>query len=133
MKSQWRLIKHFHSASESHNAVYLVLPPAIRFVSSAPVRVWNVVCRVPVDYMSLGLTDYPEVVKEPMDISTIRKNMFEDHYSEDPWKFIQHMQLMFSNAWLYNRKATKIYKNTTRVRCLYKSNVAITMGHSSIT
>ena len=71
--------------------------------------------RVPVDYMSLGLTDYPEVVKEPMDISTIRKNMFEDHYSEDPWKFIQHMQLMFSNAWLYNRKATKIYKSTTRV------------------
>ncbi len=72
--------------------------------------------RKPVDYIALGLLDYLDVVKEPMDLSTIRKMMFDEQiYCRDPWLFVQHMQLMFSNAWLYNRKATKIYKFTTRV------------------
>ena len=103
------VIKRF-TIDEIRQSLWPVLQHIIGVPESEPFR-------VPVDYKSLGLTDYPEVVKEPMDISTIRKNMFdEEKYCEDPWGFISHMQLMFANAWLYNRKATKIYKSTTRVR-----------------
>ena len=101
-------VKKF-SLDEIRQSLWPVLQHIIGQPESEPFR-------VPVDYESLGLTDYPEVVKEPMDISTIRRNMFdEEKYCDDPWVFVSHMQLMFANAWLYNRKATKIYKSTTRV------------------
>lgn len=36
--------------------------------------------RVPVDYMSLGLHDYPMIVKKPMDLGTVKRNLGNNMY-----------------------------------------------------
>lgn len=36
--------------------------------------------REPVDFESLGLSDYPKIVKKPMDLSTIKENLEMFYY-----------------------------------------------------
>jgi E1A/CREB-binding protein len=43
-----------------------------------------------------------------MDMQTIKNNMDQGKY-KNPWEFCDHMWLIFENAWLYNRKNTKVY------------------------
>ena len=49
-----------------------------------------------------------------MDLSFIKKKLDEGLYN-DPWEFVDDMWLMFNNAWLYNRKTSKVYKFSTKV------------------
>jgi len=49
-----------------------------------------------------------------MDLSTIRDKLNLGTYS-DPWECINDIQLMFDNAWLYNRKTSKVYKYCSKV------------------
>lgn len=58
--------------------------------------------------------DYFDVVQQPMDLSTIREKLSLGKYS-DPWECINDIQLMFDNAWLYNRKTSKVYKYCSKV------------------
>lgn len=74
--------------------------------------------REPVDPLSLGIPDYLEIVKQPMDLSTI-KNKLEDGKYHDPWQFVDDVWLMFDNAWLYNRKYSRVYKCCTKVSFLF--------------
>ena len=54
-----------------------------------------------------------------MDLSTIRKKLTDGDYS-DPWQFIEDVYLMFDNAWLYNRKTSKVYKFCSKVSKVQK-------------
>jgi len=49
-----------------------------------------------------------------MDLSMMKKKLDERLYN-DPWEFVDDMWLMFNNAWLYNRKTSKVYKFCTKV------------------
>jgi E1A/CREB-binding protein len=42
-----------------------------------------------------------------MDLQTIKTNLDQGKY-KNPWEFCDHMWLMFENAWLYNKKNTKV-------------------------
>lgn len=53
-----------------------------------------------------------------MDLSTIRSKLLNGEY-KDPWQFCDDMWLMFENAWMYNRKASKVYKYCTKVRTIF--------------
>ena len=44
----------------------------------------------------------------------MKKKLDEGLYN-DPWEFVDDMWLMFNNAWLYNRKTSKVYKFCTKV------------------
>lgn len=70
--------------------------------------------RVPVDTVRLNIPDYFQIIKTPMDLSTIKIKLDNGEYS-DPWQFIDDVWLMFENAWLYNRKPSKVYKCCTKV------------------
>ena len=70
--------------------------------------------RAPVDLITLGIPDYLDIIKKPMDMETIEKKLRKGEYS-DPWEYIDDVWLMFENAWLYNRKTSRIYKNCTKV------------------
>ena len=72
------------------------------------------VFREPVDPITLHIPDYFDIVKTPMDLSTIRKKLEGGNY-DDPWQFVDDVQLMFNNAWLYNRKGSRVYKFATKV------------------
>uniref|UniRef100_H2YZW6 Bromo domain-containing protein n=1 Tax=Ciona savignyi TaxID=51511 RepID=H2YZW6_CIOSA len=58
--------------------------------------------RYPVDPDRLNIPDYYEIVKRPMDLTTIRKQL-ETGWYQEPWAFVNDIWLMFHNAWLYNR------------------------------
>ena len=62
----------------------------------------------PVDPVELGLPDYFEVIKNPMDLGTIRKKLENGVYTriED---FTKHVNLTFENAMLYNPEGSVVY------------------------
>lgn len=75
--------------------------------------------RTPVDPHALGIPDYFEIIKNPMDMSTIKTKLDNGDY-KDPWQFVDDVWLMFENAWTYNRKTSKVYKCCSKVtRFLY--------------
>lgn len=80
--------------------------------------------RQPVDPNSLGIPDYFEIVRKPMDLSTIQYKLSSGQYS-DPWEYVEDVWLMFDNAWLYNRKTSRVYRYCTRVSCQFILNSKI--------
>lgn len=58
--------------------------------------------------------DYFDIVKKPMDLSTIRRKLDTGQYT-DPWQYCDDVWLMFDNAWLYNRKTSRVYKYSSKV------------------
>lgn len=70
--------------------------------------------RQPVDPIQLGIPDYLDIVKKPMDMGSIQKNLMNGLYS-DPWEYVDDVWLMFDNAWLYNRKTSRVYRYCTKV------------------
>ena len=49
-----------------------------------------------------------------MDLSTIKYKLEMGQYN-DPWEYVDDVWLMFGNAWLYNKKTSKVYKNCSKV------------------
>ena len=70
--------------------------------------------RQPVDPSHLGIPDYFDIVRKPMDLSTIKRKLDTGQY-QDPWEYVDDVLLMFDNAWLYNRKSSHVYKCCTKV------------------
>ncbi|TMW56252.1 hypothetical protein Poli38472_008900 [Pythium oligandrum] len=63
---------------------------------------------VPVDPMALGIPDYFDVIKEPMDLGTIRHNL-EGGFYDDASVFVDHVRLVFNNAMLYNAAHSQVH------------------------
>ena len=61
--------------------------------------------RDPVNHVELGLHDYPEVIKEPMDLGTIAKNFERSHYMSVN-DFANDVRLVWQNAITYNSAAS---------------------------
>ncbi|KAF8106047.1 hypothetical protein N665_0147s0006 [Sinapis alba] len=59
------------------------------------------VFNVPVDAKVLGLHDYHTIVKEPMDLGTVKAKL-ENGLYESPLDFAEDVRLTFNNAILYN-------------------------------
>ncbi|KAJ4879430.1 hypothetical protein Rs2_36484 [Raphanus sativus] len=59
------------------------------------------VFNVPVDAKGLGLHDYHAIVKEPMDLGTVKGKLGDGSY-ESPLDFAEDVRLTFNNAILYN-------------------------------
>ncbi|KAL3070935.1 hypothetical protein niasHS_017060 [Heterodera schachtii] len=78
--------------------------------------------RYPVDPEQLNIPDYFDIIKNPMDLQTIKANLDQGKY-KNPWEFCEHMWLMFENAWLYNRKNTKIHKWCTQLSELFVEEI----------
>ena len=56
----------------------------------------------PVDYIGQGLTDYLKVVKRPMDLSQLRRNMELGEY-EFLYEFLHDADLIWSNCRTYTK------------------------------
>ncbi|KAL0697851.1 hypothetical protein Bca4012_053973 [Brassica carinata] len=59
------------------------------------------VFNVPVDAKGLGLHDYHTIVKEPMDLGTVKGKLGDGLY-DSPLDFAEDVRLTFNNAVLYN-------------------------------
>lgn len=58
--------------------------------------------------------DYHDIVKKPMDLGSIKRKLDNGQYN-NPWEYVNDVWLMFDNAWLYNRKTSRVYKYCTKV------------------
>ena len=56
----------------------------------------------PVDPVAMGLTDYLQVISQPMDLSTIASRLKERFYT-DAQQCLLDFERMFANCYLYNR------------------------------
>lgn len=63
----------------------------------------------PVDVVALNIPDYVNIVKHPMDLSTIERKLTEGDYHE-PEQFEQDIRLMFNNCYLYNPPTLPVHK-----------------------
>jgi bromodomain-containing factor 1 len=64
--------------------------------------------QAPVDPVALGIPDYPTVIKNPMDLSTIQGKMDMAIYTS-PDAFQADVKLMFANCYTYNKPDTQVY------------------------
>ena len=63
----------------------------------------------PVDWKALGLHDYPDLIKQPMDLGTI-KDRLDRHKYKTPDTFAEHVRLVWANAMAYNQPGSGIYQ-----------------------
>lgn len=69
----------------------------------------------PVDPKKLKIEDYFEVIKKPMDFSTI-KNKINTNVYRNCQDFMDDMDLVFNNCYLYNGTESEIGKQCTSVK-----------------
>ncbi|CAN0921038.1 Transcription factor GTE3, chloroplastic [Linum grandiflorum] len=63
---------------------------------------------VPVDVVGLQLHDYNDIIKQPMDLGTVRKKLGKNLYGS-PQDFAGDVRLTFNNAMRYNPKGHEVY------------------------
>uniref|UniRef100_A0A3B4F6M7 histone acetyltransferase n=1 Tax=Pundamilia nyererei TaxID=303518 RepID=A0A3B4F6M7_9CICH len=78
--------------------------------------------RMPVDPQLLCIPDYFDIVKNPMDLSTIKRKLDTGQYQE-PWQYVEDIWLMFNNAWLYNRKTSRVYKYCSKLAEVFEQEI----------
>lgn len=74
------------------------------------------VFNAPVDPVELGLPDYFEVIKRPMDLGTIRKKLENGSHYTKLEQFEEHVLLTFDNAMLYNPEGSVVYNMAKEMR-----------------
>lgn len=57
-----------------------------------------------------------------MDLSTIKRKLDTGQYQE-PWQYVDDVWLMFNNAWLYNRKTSRVYKFCTKLAEVFEQEI----------
>ncbi|KAK9004548.1 hypothetical protein V6N11_042013 [Hibiscus sabdariffa] len=62
----------------------------------------------PVDVVGLGLHDYYTIIKNPMDLGTVKSRLAKNFYAS-PLDFAADVRLTFNNAMLYNPKGHEVY------------------------
>ena len=73
----------------------------------------------PVDPIELGLPNYFEVIKNPMDFSTIKKKLNNFCYSNFK-EFCNDMNLVFDNCYLFNGKDSNVGNICTKIKSQYE-------------
>lgn len=63
----------------------------------------------PVDWKSLGLTDYLKIIKSPMDLGTVATKLGNDSYSSIE-SFFDDLYLIWSNCMTYNADGSEVFK-----------------------
>ncbi|KAL6529482.1 hypothetical protein OROGR_015105 [Orobanche gracilis] len=62
----------------------------------------------PVDAVALGLHDYFDIIKNPMDLGTVKNRLTQFRY-KSPVEFSEDVRLTFCNAMTYNSKGLDVY------------------------
>jgi E1A/CREB-binding protein len=76
--------------------------------------------QIPVNPVELNLPDYFTIIKKPMDLSTIKSKLDEGKYN-NPQEYVDDVWLMLNNAWMYNKKTSKVYKYCTKLSEIFSA------------
>uniref|UniRef100_A0A3P9BT69 Bromodomain, testis-specific n=1 Tax=Maylandia zebra TaxID=106582 RepID=A0A3P9BT69_9CICH len=75
---------------------------------------------VPVDAVALGLHDYHDIIKHPMDLSTIKKKMDQGEYGNAK-VFAADVRLMFSNCYKYNPPSNEVVHMARKLQEVFEA------------
>jgi len=81
----------------------------------------------PVDPVELGLPDYFEVIKRPMDLGTIRKKL-ENGIYHSLKEFHGHVNLTFENAMLYNPQGSVVYNMAEEMKAKFAQDYQVLLN-----
>lgn len=79
--------------------------------------------RQPVDPKKYLCFDYYIFVEHPIDLSTIRQKLITNQYEGDAWRVISDVELMFANAYSFNKKGTTVYEFTNKLNKIWNSEI----------
>ncbi|KAI4828577.1 hypothetical protein KUCAC02_022659 [Chaenocephalus aceratus] len=74
----------------------------------------------PVDAVTLGLHDYHDIIKQPMDLGNIRKKMDQREY-EKAKEFAADVRLMFSNCYKYNPPSHEVVYMARKLQDVFEA------------
>lgn len=69
----------------------------------------------PVDWKNWGLFDYPQIVKKPMDLSTMEAKLKANKYASFA-DFKADLELIVDNCMLFNEKSSDVYRQAVSLR-----------------
>ncbi|KAL3849250.1 hypothetical protein ACJIZ3_011132 [Penstemon smallii] len=78
----------------------------------------------PVDAKALGLVDYHDVIKHPMDLGTIKTRLSQNMYNS-PREFAEDVRLVFRNAMTYNPKGQDVHVMAEQLSQIFEERWAI--------
>ncbi|XAR51449.1 hypothetical protein NMG60_11006081 [Bertholletia excelsa] len=73
----------------------------------------------PVDVVGLGLHDYHQIIKHPMDLGTVKMRLSRKEY-RSPLDFASDVRLTFNNAMTYNPKGQDVYTMAETLLALFE-------------
>ncbi len=73
----------------------------------------------PVPWKELGLEDYPQIIKKPMDLGTIQTKLESNKYPSAD-KFAADVRLVWRNAQTYNQQGSEIYVSAENLSKLFE-------------
>ncbi|CAI8591332.1 unnamed protein product [Vicia faba] len=80
----------------------------------------------PVDVVGMGLHDYYDIIKRPMDLGTVKSNLSKNVYAT-PAEFASDVRLAFNNALTYNPKGHIV--NTAADQLLTRQVLGTMLSH----
>ena len=74
----------------------------------------------PVDVASFGISDYFEIIKEPMDFGTVKKKLTYNVYNSVQ-EFVSDMHLVFDNCIKYNGVENQVAQFALNIKGTFES------------
>ena len=81
----------------------------------------------PVDWETLGLLNYPDIIKNPMDFSTIVQYVRSDAFIFKV--FLDHCRLVWSNAQDYNPEGHPVHIVSKRLSRMFENKIVMMQTH----
>ena len=69
---------------------------------------YNLAFLQPVDPVALGIPQYRDIIRHPMDLATMKKKLDNGSY-RDEVDFERDMRLMFNNCYTFNAPGSEVY------------------------
>ena len=76
----------------------------------------------PVDYIGLNILDYPDIIKHPMDLGTVKKNLLNKVYNTFQ-DFLSDIDLIWKNCKTYNMNGSEIVKMCNHCEKIFKKQM----------
>ncbi|KAJ8663637.1 hypothetical protein O0I10_000885 [Lichtheimia ornata] len=74
----------------------------------------------PVDAGAWGAVDYYDIIKTPMDLSTMEKKLLEYEYANEQ-EFVNDMHLMFQNCYTYNPPGHPVHQSGKNLEATFEA------------
>ena len=75
----------------------------------------------PVDYIALGILDYPKIITNPMDLGTVKRKLYDYKYPTFE-ELLEDINLIWKNCRTYNQPGSDIVKMANHCEKIFSKN-----------